>query len=121
MDSIEQANKYNQILTNYIKEIPGRMFTLEVTKCCDYSTFVLIYKEETLIDLYNRVSLHFAHDIVSLYILSPDKERIRIPIHATKTIKEFVYSQMGIWKPIYDLPLPVVYRIYVDDGHHHEH
>jgi hypothetical protein len=65
--------------------------------------------------------IHFAHDIVSLYILSPDKEHIKIPINGTKTIKGFVYSQMEIWKPIYDLPHPVVYRIYVDDGHYHEH
>jgi hypothetical protein len=117
----EQTNKYNKTLTNYIKEIPGRMFTFEVTKCCDYSTFVLMYKEENLVDLYGRVSLHFGHDIVSLYIISPDKERIRIPLNGTKTIKEFIYSNFGILKPIYDIPLPVVYRIYVDDGHSHNH
>jgi hypothetical protein len=121
MNQTEQINKYNQILSNFVKEIPGRMFTFEVTKCCNYSTFVLMYREETLIDLYNRVSLHFGHDVVSLYVISPDKERIRIPINGTKTIKEFVHSQFGNFKPIYDVPLPVVYRIYIDDGHTHEH
>lgn len=121
MDPLEQSNKYNQILSNYIKEIPGRMFTLEITKCCDYSTFVLMYREETLADLYNRVSLHFAHDIVSLYILTPNKERIRIPINGSRTIKNFIYEQFTVLKPIYDLPMPVVYRIYVDDGHEHVH
>jgi hypothetical protein len=117
----EENDKYNTILGNYIKEIPGRMFTFEVTKCCNYSTFVIMYKEETLADLYGRVSLHFGHDVVALYFVSTDKERIRIPLNGTKNIKEFVYNQIGELKPVYKLPLPVVYRIYIDDGHSHEH
>jgi hypothetical protein len=117
----EKNDKYNKVLGNYIKEIPGRMFTFEVTKCCDYSTFVLMYKEETLADLYGRVSLHFGHDVVALHFLSPDKERIRVPLNGTKTIKEFIYAQIGVLKPVYNLPMPVVYRIYIDDGHEHDH
>jgi len=80
-----------------------------------------MYKEETLADLYGRVSLHFGHDVVALHFLSPDKERIRVPLNGTKTIKEFVYAQIGVLKPVYNLPLPVVYRIYIDDGHSHDH
>lgn len=123
--SEEQIIKYNNLFDNYVKEIPGRMFVIEVTKCCDYSTFVLMYRDETLIDLYRRVSLHMCCDIVSLYIITPDKRRIAIPINSKKTMKEFIYVQTDSnnrnMKPIYDVPLPVVYRVYLDDGHHHEH
>jgi hypothetical protein len=125
MNLVDQQNKYNQILSNYLKETPGKMFTLEITKCCDYSTFVFVYRDERLVDLYSRVSHHFGHDIVSLYILTPDKERICVPINSTTTIKEFIFKQTDAnnrkMTPIYDLPMPVVYRIYVDDGHDHNH
>lgn len=120
-----QMLKYRDLLNSYVKEIPGKMFMIEITKCCNYSTFVLMYKEESLIDLYRRVSFHMGCDIVSLYILTSDNNRITVPINSNKSMREFIYSQTGItnrnMKPIYDMPLPVVYRIYLDDGHHHDH
>ena len=121
----EQSNKYKHLLDMYVKEIPGKMFIIELTKCCNYSTFVLMYRDESLIDLYRRVSFHMGCDIVSLYILTCDNSRITVPINSNKTMKEFIYSQTDLnnrtMKPIYDVPLPVVYRIYLDDGHHHNH
>ena len=121
----EQIEKYNHLLDMYVKEIPGKMFIIELTKCCNYSTFVLMYKEESLIDLYRRVSFHMGCDIVSLYILTSDNIRITVPINSNKTIREFIYTQTDLnnrnMKPVYDMPLPVVYRIYLDDGHHHDH
>ena len=121
----DQIEKYNHLLDMYVKEIPGKMFIIELSKCCNYSTFVLMYREETLIDLYRRVSFHMGCDIVSLYILTSDNRRITVPINSNKTMKEFIYTQTDLnnrtMRPVYDLPLPVVYRIYLDDGHHHDH
>ena len=121
----DQNLKYHDLLDSYVKEIPGKMFIIEITKCCNYSTFVLMYRDESLIDLYRRVSFHMGCDIVSLYILTCDNSRITVPINSNKTMKEFIYSQTDLnnrtMKPIYDVPLPVVYRIYLDDGHHHHH
>ena len=121
----DQNLKYHHLLDMYVKEIPGKMFIIELTKWCNYSTFVLMYRDESLIDLYRRVSFHMGCDIVSLYILTPDNSRITVPINSNKTIREFIYTQTDLnnrnMKPVYDLPLPVVYRIYLDDGHHHDH
>ena len=121
----DQIEKYNHLLDMYVKEIPGKMFIIELTKCCNYSTFVLMYRDESLIDLYRRVSFHMGCDIISLYILTSDNSRINVPINSNKTIREFIYTQTDLnnrnMKPVYDLPLPVVYRIYLDDGHHHDH
>ena len=120
----EQMLKYNNLLDMYVKEIPGKMFIIELTKCCNYSTFVLMYRDESLIDLYRRVSFHMGCDIVSLYILTSNNSRITVPIN-NKTLKEFIYTQTDLnnrtMRPVYDVPLPVVYRIYLDDGHHHDH
>ena len=118
----EQKNKYDGLLASYIREIPGRMFIFEVTKCCYYSTFVLMYKDESTIELYNRVSQHFGTKVVSLYIMGDDNNRIPVPLNSFMSIKEFVYKHIDAnqrnLKPIYDMPLPVVYRIFYDDGFH---
>ena len=122
----EQIVKYNDLVSNHLKEIPGKMFTFELTKCCNYSTLVFLYKEDKLIDLFLQVAKHFGcKTLVSLYILDPEGRKVIVPFNSSTTLKEFVleyaHSSDRILKPVYDLPLPVVYRIYLDDGHHHDH
>jgi len=124
LDLIDQTNKYNQLLANHLKELSGRMFTFEVTKCCNYSTFMFIYKEDRVSDLFLQVAKHFGcKQLVSLYILDAEGQKHIIPFNSNTTLKEFIFEQQNqrILKPVYDIPLPVVYRIYIDDGHHHNH
>lgn len=124
MDLETQTNKYNDLLTQHLKEVPGRMFTIEVTKCCNYSTLVFLYKEDMVCDLFLQVAKHFGcQKLISLYILDQEGHKIQIPFNTRSTLKEFIFEHTNnrILKPIYDVPLPVVYRIYFDDGHHHEH
>jgi hypothetical protein len=149
---MESSNFYKR-LNEYNTEIPGRMYIFEITKFCGYSTFVYMYKDETMIDLYNRISHHFCcKNIKGLYInnnlyknkindeqknnLNSNNQNqnhsccfnksdtfISIPISSVMTVKEFVFENTAKeprnLEPIYPLPLPVVYRIYLDDGHCH--
>jgi hypothetical protein len=112
-----------------------------------------MYKDETMTDLYNRISYHFCcKNIKGLYINNHlhknisdtqknqlnsnnnqtsnhnhncccfDKKDafIPIPISSLRTVKEFVFENTAKEPrnlvPIYPLPLPVVYCIYLDDG-----
>jgi hypothetical protein len=69
MNNLLEPNDYNRKLNEYIMESSGRMYIFEITKLCGYSTLIFIYKDETLLDLYNRVSHHFGcNDIKGLYI-----------------------------------------------------
>lgn len=140
-------------LNEYIIESPGRMYIFEITKLCGYSTFIFMYKDETIFDLFNRVSHHFGcRDIKGLYIDSylnknlnknsnnddsnkKEKEHnhnchhkkieqlIPIPFSSLVTVREFVFNNTAKeprnLEPIYAIPFPVVYRIYLDDGHCH--
>jgi hypothetical protein len=120
----EQTNKYNDLITSHLKEIPNKMFTFELTKCCNYSTLVFLYKEDMVSDLFLQAAKHFGcQKLVSLYLLDEQGQRVLVPFNSHTTLKEFIFEQANqrILKPIYDVPLPVVYRIYLDDGHHHEH
>ena len=146
-------NDFNKKFNEFNTELPGRMYIFEITKFCGYSTFIYMYKDETITDLYTRVSHHFSwKDIKGLYIdnhlykyiddakkneLSNNnsssnaccccsKKRdwcIPISVSSVTTIKEFVFNNTAReprnLEPIYPLPSPVVYRIYLDDGHCH--
>ena len=135
-------------LNEYIIEAPGRMYIFEITKLCGYSTFVFMYKDETMLDLYNRVSHHFGcKDIKGLYIdnhlfkslndnntnnsnnnsnnnccKKPDN-LIPVPVSSLTTVKEFVFNNTAKeprnLEPVYKISFPVVYRVYLDDGHCH--
>ena len=147
--SVEPSD-FHKKLNEYIIESPGRMYIFEVTKLCGYSTFVFMYKDETLLDLYNRISHHFGcRDIKGLYIdnhlhkksrtnnNSNDKNNnnssccinkdklISVPFSSLTSVKDFIFNNTAKeprnLAPIYPLPLPVVYRIYLDDGHCHDH
>jgi hypothetical protein len=121
----DQVNQYNDRIAQHLKEIPGKMFTFEVTKCCNYSTLVFLYKEDMISHLFTQVAKHFGlKKMVSLYMLDQEGEKVQIPFNIYMSLKEFIFENTNnqrILKPIYDVPLPVVYRIYLDDGHHHDH
>jgi hypothetical protein len=159
-DTSLEAQTFHKKLNEYLIETPGRMYIFEITKFCGYSTFIFMYKDETMLDLYNRISHHFGcNDIKGLYIdnhlntngantngantntnantnrgnvctenncctCCADKSKyIQVPISSLKSVRDFVFSNTAIQprnlEPIYSLPLPVVYRIYLDDGHCH--
>ena len=158
-DTSLEAQTFHKKLNEYLIESPGRMYIFEITKFCGYSTFIFMYKDETMLDLYNRISHHFScNDIKGLYIdnhlntnkgnanegntngtnanetnvctenncctCCADKSKyIQVPISSLKSVRDFVFSNTAIQprnlEPIYALPLPVVYRIYLDDGHCH--
>ena len=156
-DNDNESNAYNKKVNDFLNEIPGRLYVFEITKFCGYSTLIFMYKDETMLDLWNRVSHHFScHDIKGLYIDSclnrvngsssanvnnsnnntvcndnnkcsccRDKtgKYIPVPMSSLKTIRQFVYENISGESrnlvPIYPIPIPVVYRIYLDDGHCH--
>ena len=118
----DQTNKYNDLIARHLKEIPGQKFTFEITKCCGYSTLVFLYKEDKLMDLFCEVARHFAcKNLLGLYISNQNGIKIKLPFNSVTTLKEFIYDNTQADNrnlvPVYDLPLPVVYRIYFDDGH----
>ena len=149
-----ESNEYNKKVNDFLNEIPGRLYVFEITKFCGYSTLIFMYKDETMLDLWNRVSHHFScHNIKGLYIDSclnrvNDSSRannnannicnddtkcsccsdktgkyIPVPMSSLKKVRDFVYENISAESrnlvPIYPIPMPVVYRIYLDDGHCH--
>ena len=111
---------YDKKIDEFIISIPNSRFVIEVSKFCGYSTFVLIYKNQTLLDLYKIISLHFeCNDIKGLYLTKSTEHKI--PITDNIKIRDYIIqiskTNPTIIKPFYDFPLPTVYKIFLDDGH----
>ena len=117
-------NDYNDKLDEYMSNMNNHMFIFEITKCCGYSTFVAVYKNETLIDLYSRIMSHFDKmEIKKLYFYSPNSdEHIKVPL-SKMILSQFVKNNITCnpvkLSPIYPVPNPIVYRLYLDDGCSH--
>lgn len=119
----ELQEKYDTHQQHLIKRLSDTMYTFEVTKCCGYSTFVLVNKSGTLLDLYKEVSLWFqCKTVKELFVLSNvTNEKITIPMTQMVSIKDYIYEcQRPFFTPIYQVPNNIVYKIYLDDGHKHD-
>jgi len=87
-------NHYQEKHEELIRNIKNLMFTFEVTKCCGYSTFIPVYKYQTLLDLYSNIIEHFGNiKITELFFISPQNERITIPM-SKQTVYDFVSSNI---------------------------
>lgn len=110
-------NSYLNRLEEHIHNMTNLMYTFEVTKCCGYSTFITIYKDETLLDLYAKVIQHFTlDDLKELFFYAPSGERIRVPLSkqsVSKYVQSLVTGNSINLAPIYALPRPVIYRLYL--------
>ena len=114
-------NHYQDKREEFLQNTFNLNFVFEVTKCCGYSTFITVYKNQTIIDLYSNIVHHFGNiQIIDLFFITPEGKRIKINISNQK-LSDFVSSHVTCnpirLVPIYDLPKPVIYKIYLDDGH----
>jgi len=118
-------NEYNAKFEDLCNKIPNNKYIFEVTKLCGYGEFLLVYKKQSLLDLYKTVSMQTeCKDIKELFFMnSITNEKIRVPITNEITIWEFIFSKNNgpnqAIKPIYPIPCKIVYRLYFDDGHTH--
>ena len=113
-------NQYQEKLNEYTHNMFNIMFIFEVTKCCGYSTFITIYKNQSLIDLYSIIINHFGNiEIKELYFISTEQQRVNIPL-SRQSVSEFVSSYVLSnpirLAPIYPLPKPTIYRLILNDG-----
>jgi hypothetical protein len=118
----ELQEKYDTLMSDWMKQFQNTKFIFEVTKCCGYSTFVMVNKRSTPIDLYREVSQWFECSTVQeLYTISTQTgEKHTIPMTDMITIRDYIRNApREFFNPVYPIPNKIVYRIYFDDGHKH--
>lgn len=117
----ELQERYDTHYRQLMKQLSDTMYTFEVTKCCGYSTFVLVNKHGSLLDLYKEVSLWFeCKTVKELFVVSNENEKRTIPMTQMVSIKNYMKElNRAFFTPLYPMPNNIVYKIYFDDGHNH--
>ena len=122
MNNIEKNNQnklispYEAKMNHFVGSITNSRFIIEVSKFCGYSEFVLIFKNQTLLDLHKIISLQFeCNEIKGLYLTN--NTAYKVPITENIRIRDFFAKSAEILKPVYEMPYPVVYKLFLDDGH----
>jgi hypothetical protein len=121
---MDLETEYNEKFAQLCNRISNNKYIFEITKLCGYGEFLTAYKTQSLLDLYNIISLQFDREIVEIFFLNNiTHEKIKIPITSNIKIQDFIFNcnsgSQQIIKPIYPIPCKIVYRIYYDDGHTH--
>ena len=119
MNDIDLADYMEKL--QRLANVSDNKYLFEMTKCCGYSFMMTVFKMNTLTEFYRIMYLELSHlTIQRIYLQNNNGEQFEIPNNET-TICEFVNANAGWFTPVYPLPAKVVYRVFFDDGHVHDH
>ena len=122
IDRLENGDKYyDDKIIEYINNLSDTKFILEITKFCGYSHLMVVYKEDSLLDLYIDISKQmWCNNILGLFALIKKNKNDgsldikKIPLSANVSIRQFIAKNK--LRPIYSIQRPCVYRVFIDDG-----
>ena len=103
----------------YNKRLGSNQYLFLIKKCCGYGFLLPFYKQATLKELYRFIGYELkpSKPLFISYTLTHAFKTRNTPLDVSELyLKEPIMN--GQIKPIYRLPAPVVYEIYLDDGHH---
>jgi len=112
--------EFENNLRNYNQSLNNNHFIFELTKTCGYSEWITIIKKYTLKDLFRLVQTILGNNKFQLYVEDAYKNKCLL-MESDYVLQNFLITNYSFFKPIYNLPNPVVYKIYLDDGHDHMH
>ncbi len=118
----DKEKEYNDHQDKFINLINEYQYIFQVSKICGYSEWVSVFKKQTTATLYSNISCQFSGLVPqSLFIISPknDNDKLIIPNDNDILISDFIKMNSEYFKPIYQIPLKIVYKIYYDDGCDH--
>lgn len=110
-------NTFKKKMEMFLHNIPNYSYIFEVTKMCGFSEFFTIFKDNTLSDLHNNLALQLKSNCIKrLYIIhSITLEQITVPFDKNTTVRKFIVDN-NCFRPFYEAPTPVVYKIYLEYG-----
>lgn len=101
-------NHYNK----YLSSLSSNKYGIVMTKLCGYEFFIVVHRTITLNELYKYIEDETQNKTFQLML--GDNEFI---MRNEQNLSDYIHNKS--LKPIYELPNPVIYRIYLDDGYKH--
>jgi hypothetical protein len=96
-------------------------YIFEIKKCCGYTEWITVYKDDTLEQLYKNVFIQFKtynKNIIRLFLINQNNEKIELE-NSNISLRNYIRNNPELFQPIYPIPCWIVYPIYLDDGSCH--
>jgi len=104
----------------YFDTLHQHHYIFELTKTCGYSEWVVIHKKATCRELISNIKRLLETEKFELYV--KDKFNNKFVLQESDyVLYNMLITNYSFFLPVYPIPYPVVYTIFIDDGHVHEH
>ena len=112
--------QFKQGFKKYVDSVRRNCYMFEVSKCCGYSEIVPLFKNATCSDLHRNIVCQFgikAEEKIRIRATATDMSGNVLVINNLyiqnddKPIRNLILENNNIFKPVYDLPTRVVYKI----------
>lgn len=105
---------------NYIDTLHQSHYIFQLTKTCGYSEWVVIHKKATCAELFQYIRRLLQTAKIELF--AKDKFGNKFVVQESDyVLYNMLITNYSFFIPIYPIPSPVVYTLYIDDGHEHSH
>jgi hypothetical protein len=110
-------NEYHDKFEEYILFVERNMHIFEVFRPGICSKFIFMYKEESIVDLFNKIIFHYdCRNIRQLYYYSQTGTLHRIDNYSNENITDFIINSQENNVPIQIVYRnPTVYRIFFEE------
>lgn len=120
-NNFSSLSNYESVLKEYNKQLGSSQYLFLIKKCCGYSFLFPFHREATISEFYrfigyelkpsNPIHLYLNHELLCL-----KKEIPPLDVSLRDYLKDPIDNKLI--KPLYKIPAPVVYELYLDDGNH---
>lgn len=113
-------NQYHEKVEEFMHFAENNMYIFDVIQENRCSHLIFMYKEETIVDLYNKILFRFGcRDIKGVYYYSQYGERIRINYRPSLSLVDFMQrgaiENDASLEMVSSHPNPPVYRIFFEE------
>ena len=112
---------YHEMIANW-STVNNNKYYFAVTKCCGYTFFIPIYKSFDLHDLYKHVAAELCNNNITLHseqshMNTDNKITLNYPRNIEYNLSHWINANRNKLEIITKVPDPIIYRLWVDDGH----
>ena len=112
---------YESVLKEYNKMLGSSQYLFLIKKCCGYGFLFPFHKDATVSEFYRFIGYELKpskpiHLYLNHELLCVKKEIPPLDVSLREYLKDAIDNKLI--KPIYKIPAPVVYELYLDDGNH---
>jgi hypothetical protein len=110
------ADQFETSRDTYFRSLPNFHYIFEMTKCCNHFEWITVLKTATTTELYKYVRDYLTVANVKIYVKDIYGNRLEVT-ETNCTLNYMIPTNPSFFRPVYGLPHPVVYKLYIDDGH----